>query len=89
MITSLNHPIWHDVIVEIRRLPEQRRYCQKVLRGLNGSTNHIREIVRLLAHCDLVEIIPTTKIKKIRITESGKKVADLILEMRAELRKCQ
>ena len=88
MITSLNHPVWHDVIVRIRKLPEERRYCQKVLRGLNGSAHHIREIVRLLAQYKLVEVVPSTKIKKIRITESGKRIADLILEMRTVLRIC-
>ena len=88
MISSLNHPVWHDVIVEIRRLPEQQRYCQKVLRGLSGSAHHVREIVKLLAHSNLVEIIPKTKIKKIRITESGKRIADLIIQLRSELRRC-
>ena len=50
------------------------------------SSNHIREAVKKLEQSNLVEVIPTAKIKRIRITDRGKRAADLILQLRSILR---
>lgn len=86
MIASLYLPRWNDVLVEISRTPNQYRYCQKLNRGIKASSNHIRAIVKLLEQNRLVEIIPSPKIKRIRLTEKGDRVTLYFLKIRTELR---
>ena len=86
MTPSLRMPRWGDVLVEIYKSEERYRYCEKLNRGVKGSRSHIREIVKLLEECNLIEIIPTKKIRKLALTEKGHKVTLAILTIRSELR---
>ena len=82
----LHLPKWSDVLIQIYKAPEYKRYCQKINRDVKASINHIRYIVKLLEEAKLIEIIPTRKIKKINMTEKGEKIAVCILNMKTELR---
>ena len=79
-------PMWSNVLIEIQRAPEHRRYCQSINREVKASLNHLRAIVKLLEEANLIEIIPKNKIKTINITEKGKKVVKNILDIKTELR---
>lgn len=79
-------PRWSDVLVEIYKKEEIHRYCEKLNRGVKGSLSHLREIVKLLEKYDLIEITPTRKIKRINLTERGKKVSISIINIQSELR---
>lgn len=85
MILSLSMPRWSDVLVEISKRAEIHRYCEKLNKGVKGSLSHLREIVKLLEKYDLIEIAPTRKIKKIMLTERGKRVSISILNIKSEL----
>ena len=80
-------PRWNDVLVEIHRSQERNRYCEKLNRSVKGSRSHIREIVKLLARYNLIEIRAAKKIKKLALTEKGEKVTLSILQIKSELRK--
>ncbi|MCH7574819.1 MAG: hypothetical protein IIA59_06810 [Candidatus Marinimicrobia bacterium] len=53
---------------------------------MNASANHVRTIVRELEVKGLVEIVPTRKIKRIHVTEKGKRVALSMINIQSELR---
>jgi predicted transcriptional regulator len=79
-------PRWTDVLVEIYYAMEQYRYCQKLTREVKGSLTYLREIIKILEKHDLIEVVPTSKIKRIYLTERGKRVTLLILQIRSELK---
>lgn len=82
----LHLPKWSNVLIGIYKTPEYKRYCQKINREVKASINHLRAIVRLLEEAKLIEIIPSRKIKRINMTEKGKRVVVNILNIKSELR---
>jgi len=86
MTCSLYLPRWNDVLVEIYSSANGNRYCQKLNRGVKGSLTHLREVVRLLEKYELIEIVPTKKIKQINLTEKGKRVCINIMNLKSELK---
>lgn len=82
----LYFPRWSDVLLEIYKSPAHRRYCQRLNRRVKASMNHLRSIVRILEQDKLVEIVPTRKIKKIFLTQKGRRIAILFLKIRQELK---
>ena len=79
-------PKWSEILVEIYKAPEHSRYCQKINREVKASINHLRTIVKSLEEAKLIEIIPTKKIKRINVTEKGKRIVVCILNIKSELR---
>ena len=85
MTCSLYLPRWNDVLVEIYGAANENRYCQKLNRGVKGSLTHLREVVRLLERYELIEIVPTKKIKQINLTEKGRRVCIHIINLKSEV----
>lgn len=81
----LRLPKWNDVLLEIYRSPEKYRYCEKLNRSVKASLTHLREILHLLAVNNLIEILPSPKIKRIVLTEKGRRVALSVMEVRNAL----
>ena len=79
-------PRWYYVLAQLYKLPEHKRYCQRLCRAVNASANHVRTIVRELEAKGLVEIVPAKKIKRIHVTEKGKRVALSMIHIQSELR---
>ena len=86
MSSSLYLPVWIDVLVGLHKAPDHKRYCQKVVREVNTSMNHLRAVVRRLAEKNLVEIVSTKKIKRIIVTEKGKRVVVAVQSIKSELK---
>lgn len=86
MVELLYLPKWSKIITEIYKTPEHYRYCQKINRGVKASLNHLRTVIKLLETAQLIEIVPTKKIKRINLTEKGKRVAVYILNIESEIR---
>ena len=53
---------------------------------MKGSLTHLREIVRLLEKYELIEIVPTKKIKQINLTEKGRRASIHIMKLKSELK---
>lgn len=87
MISLIKLPRWGDVLMEIHKSQERYRYCEKLQKCVKCSRSHIREIVKLLANNNLIEIIPARKIKRIALTRKGQKIAIAILTIKSELRR--
>lgn len=88
MIQELRFPRWNDILVEIYRSQDRGNYCQKLNRRIRGSLTHVRETVRILADEGMVEITSNEKAKKILLTERGRKVAESIMALRSEMKRC-
>ena len=85
LIKRLRLPRWNDVLLAIYQDIKENRYCERLNRNLKASRTHIRQIVKLLAQHNLIEIIETRKIKRLAITERGRRVIVAILQIRSEL----
>ena len=85
MISKPNMPRWHDVLVAIHRSRERNRYCEKLNRVVKGSRSHLRELVKQLTRLSLIEIQPTSKIKRLALTEKGRKIVVSIMEIRSQI----
>jgi len=85
MLSGLRVPRWNDVLLEIHKSQERYRYCEKIIRRIKGSKTQVREIVKQLEISKLIEIAPGKKVKKLSVTEKGRKIAIAIMEIKAEL----
>lgn len=81
MNSTLPMPKWHTVLVEILKSRENHRYAEKLNRRLKSSKTHLRKVVRSLEQQGLVTIVPDTKIKRLIITEKGRRVASFLMEI--------
>ena len=79
-------PRWNDVLIEIYKRPDRLLYCEKLYKDVKCSRTQTREIVKLLNKYNLIEIIPTKKIKQLCLTEKGRKVGSALILIKAELR---
>ena len=85
MSSSIYLPVWIDVLVQLHKAPDNRRYSQRISREVDTSKNHFRAIVKRLTEEKLIDILPTRKIHRIIVTEKGKRVAAAILSIQSEL----
>jgi predicted transcriptional regulator len=79
-------PRWTDVLLEIYKSPDTKRYCEKLNKRIHGSLTHIRDIVKLLAQYGFITITPEKKINKLELTEKGVIIIESILQIKLELR---
>ena len=86
MSSSIYLPVWIEVLVHLHRAPDCKRYCQRLSREVDTSINHLRAVVRRLAEKNLVEIVSTKKIKRIIVTERGKRIAVAVQSIKSELK---
>jgi len=86
MSSSLYLPVWIDVLVQLYKAPDYKRYCQRMNRDVKTSMTHLRAVVRRLAEKNLVEIVPTKKIKRIIMTDKGKRIAVAVQNIKSELK---
>ena len=78
-------PVWMEVLVQLHKAPDSRRYCQRICREVDTSMNHLRAIVKRLAEKRLIEITFTKKINRIVITDKGKRMATAFQQIKSEL----
>lgn len=86
MSSSLYLPIWIEVLVELYKAPDYKRYCQRMNQEVKTSMTHLRAVVKRLSEKRLIEIVPTKKINRIIVTEKGKRIAVAVQNIKSELR---
>lgn len=86
MSCSLYLPIWIEVLVELYKAPDYKRYCQRMNQEVKTSMTHLRAVVKRLSEKSLIEIVPTKKINRIIVTEKGKRIAVAVQNIKSELR---
>lgn len=85
MSSSLYLPIWIEVLVQLYKAPDYKRYCQRMNQEVKTSMTHLRAVVKRLSEKRLIEIVPTKKINRIIVTEKGKRIAVAVQAIKAEL----
>lgn len=85
MSSSLYLPIWIEVLVELYKAPDYKRYCQRMNQEVKTSMTHLRAVVKRLSEKSLIEIVPTKKINRIIVTEKGKRIAVAVQAIKSEL----
>ena len=78
-------PRWNDVLLQIYKSRDTTRYGEKLNRLVKGSRTHLRRVLVMLERHGLIEIIPSKKIKRLLLTDKGRRVAALLLEVRLAL----
>jgi predicted transcriptional regulator len=86
MKNHLRLPRWNDILLEIYKNQDRNNYCQRLNRNIRGSISHLREVVRLLAKSELINIERQKKIKRLILTEKGQKVTLAIMTIKSALR---
>jgi predicted transcriptional regulator len=76
---------WVDVLVVLKRLPDHKRYGQKVCKEMGGASSHIRNIIPWLEKHKMIRRKEGKKIKPIMFTEKGKSVTNDILKLKSAL----
>lgn len=85
MSSSLYLPIWIEVLVQLYKAPDYKRYCQRMNQEVKTSMTHLRAVVKRLSEKRLIEIVPTKKINRIIVTEKGKRIAVAVQAIKSEL----
>ena len=85
---SLTFPRWNEVLVAIYNNNGKTSYCQRINRRVKGSLTHLRNIVKLLEKKSLIEIQSMKKIKRLVLTEKGKRVTVALQQVKEELNQC-
>ena len=84
-ILATNFPRWNEVLLQIYKSRDASRYGERLNRLVRGSRTHLRKVISMLERHQLIEIIPSKKIKRILLTDKGNRVAALLLELRLAL----
>ena len=81
----LYFPKWLEILVKINNAPPNKRYSQKLVRELKMSINHLRAILKKLEQEEIIEIMPSKKIKWIVLTNKGKELSQAIQSIKSSL----
>lgn len=74
-------PKWTEVLVALYVTPEKHCYCGKLHRKTKMTTRHLRDLINQLEEKNIIERRESSKIKYIKLTETGEKLALMFLEI--------
>ena len=81
----LYFPKWFELLIKINNAPDHKRYSQKLVRELKMSINHLRAILKKLEQEEIIEIMPSKKIKWIVLTEKGRELSQAIMSIKSTM----
>ena len=85
MKNYLKLPRWNEILIEIYKSQDRNNYCEKINRNIKGSLTYLREVVKLFAENNLIEISSENKIKRLIMTEKGKVITSALMIVKTEL----
>lgn len=74
-------PKWTDVVVALYVTPKEHCYCGRLHRKTRMTTRHMRDLVAQLEEKNIIERHTGSKIKYIKLTDTGVKLAKMFLEI--------
>ena len=74
-------PKWTKLLVILYNTPARHRYCGKLHRKTGMTVRHVRDLITDLEKLNLVSRQEGAKIRYINLTESGKRLAKMFLEV--------
>lgn len=81
-MTPLYLPRWMEVIIALSRLPEEKRYPQRLYRLCPTSQSHTKTVLKTFQHYDLIRIHPNTRIRWIKLTPQAEALSQHLLQVR-------
>ena len=85
MTSTLRLMRWTDTLLAIHRTRENQSYCERLCRVLRCSRTHIRVVANMLLEQGLIEVVPVKNVKRLALTEKGKRITESLLAIKAEL----
>ena len=74
-------PKWTEVVVALYVTPDEHCYCGRLHRKTRMTNRHMRDLVAQLEEKNIIERHEGSKIKYMKLTETGEKLARLFLEI--------
>ena len=81
-MTLLYLPSWMEVLIALSRLPENKRYPQRLYRDCPTSTSHTKTILKTFHRCQLIRIDQKSRIRWIALTPSGQTLSQHLMQTR-------
>ena len=85
MTSTIHLQRWHDILLAISKGRERYRYAERLYKKLGCSRTYFREVISQLLAEDLIEIIPEKKIKRLVLTDKGRRVTQSLQTLNSEL----
>lgn len=80
-------PKWTELVVMLYNTPPEQRYCEKLHRRTGMTIRHLRNLTSDLEDMKIIERREEGKIKYITLTDTGKRLAELFLEVYPTLKR--
>jgi predicted transcriptional regulator len=85
MTTSIRLQRWNDVLLAISKSQNRHCYCERLYKAVRCSRTYMREVVSQLLDHELIAILPGKKIKRLVLTDKGKRVTLSLQTLNSEL----
>ena len=80
-------PKWTEVLIALYNAPAEQRYCGKLHRKTGMTIRHLRNLIADLEDMSILSRECRRKIKYITLTDTGERLAELLLQIHPELRR--
>ncbi|MBD3184974.1 hypothetical protein GF312_22010 [Candidatus Poribacteria bacterium] len=80
-------PKWTELVMILHSTPPEQRYCGKLHRRTGMTIRHLRNLMSDLEDMKIIEREGKGKIKYITLTETGKQLAELFLQVYPALKR--
>ena len=80
-------PKWTRVMVALYNTPDEHCYCGRLHRNVGMTTRHLRSLIANLEDLNFVERTDTRKIRYITLTDTGERLAELLLQIYPTLKR--
>ena len=87
MRKTISLPKWTELVMVLHNAPPEQRYCEKLHRRTGMTIRHLRNLMTDLEDMKIIERKEEGKIKYISLTETGKRLAELFLEIYPALKR--
>ena len=80
-------PKWTELVAALHNAPPEERYCEKLHRRTGMTIRHLRNLMSDLEDMKIIERKEDGKIKYISLTDKGKRIAELFMEIYPALKR--
>lgn len=80
-------PKWTELVVALYNTQPEHCYCEKLHRRTGMTVRHLRNLISDLESMNIIQRQCRKKIKYITLTGTGKRLAELLLQIHPELRR--
>ena len=74
-------PKWADLLIALYNSSEEQRYCGRLHKQTGITTRHLRSLIDDLEKMNIISVQSRGKIKYIKLTETGTKLAESLVKI--------